>query len=102
MQANSWVRQVLPNMPPADERSVCDRSGMLKRLSAHLINCFAAGRLNRLLMLLTDRKWRKKWAMKGFPAEDYDLAFKTTLHISKNHPANYQKRILAELSLKDK
>ncbi len=27
----------------------------------------------------------------------YDMAFKTTPYVSKNHPENYQKKILAQL-----
>jgi hypothetical protein len=54
--------------------------------------------LNRFFMKLTDRKWRKKWQKRGYPQEDYALAFKTTPHISKNHPKNYQKLILKQLN----
>lgn len=50
--------------------------------------------LNVFLMKLTDNKWRKKWQKKNFPEEEYDLCFKTTEYVSKNHPKNYQKRIL--------
>lgn len=50
--------------------------------------------LNLFLMRLTDNKWRKKWRKKNFPEEEYDLCFKTTEYVSKNHPKNYQKRIL--------
>lgn len=53
--------------------------------------------LNCWLMKLTDRKWRKKWQKRGYPMEDYGLAFKTTPYISKNHPKNYQKNILNQL-----
>lgn len=53
--------------------------------------------LNRLLMSWTDSRWRKKWKKKGYPMEDYPLAFKTTPYISKNHPKNYQKTILKQL-----
>jgi hypothetical protein len=45
-------------------------------------------------MNLTNNKWRKKWARKNFPMEAYDLAFKTRLHVSKNHDKNYQEKIL--------
>ncbi len=53
--------------------------------------------LNLLLMSWTNSKWRSKWKKKGYPMEDYGLAFKTTPYISKNHPKNYQKTILKQL-----
>jgi hypothetical protein len=31
--------------------------------------------------------------------EDYDLAMKTRWYVSKNHPANYQKKVLRQLKL---
>lgn len=50
--------------------------------------------LNLMLMRLTDAKWKKKWKKKSFPDEEYELCFKTTAYVSKNHPKNYQKRVL--------
>lgn len=52
---------------------------------------------NLFFMKLTDEKWKKKWKKKGYPMEDYPLAFKTTPYVSKNHPKNYQKKILNQL-----
>jgi hypothetical protein len=53
--------------------------------------------LNRLLMKWTDLKWRRKWAKRGYPMEDYDIAMKTTPYVSKNHPKNFQKQLLENL-----
>jgi len=63
-----------------------------------IINLFAPGKLNKYLMILTDKKWKRKWAKRNYPMNQYTQAFKTTLHISKNHPANYQKRVLEALA----
>ncbi len=53
--------------------------------------------LNIFLMKLTDRKWKRKWEKRGYPMNDYELALKTTPYVSKNHPKNYQKKILEQL-----
>lgn len=100
VQANSWATCTLPNRRFADASGVVDRNGLGKRILTGLINLLYPAGLNRFFMWLTDTKWRRKWARKGYPAADYPLAFKTTLHVSKNHPANYQKRILDELKPK--
>jgi len=47
-----------------------------------------------LLFDYTNKSWRKKWTKKGYNMEDYDLAFKTRLNVSKNHPKNHQKLVL--------
>jgi hypothetical protein len=101
IDANSWVRQFLPNYRRDEMAPIHDGNSLLKRLFSGLIGILNPSVLNRFLMQVTDQKWRRKWARKGYPAEDYNLAFKTTLHISKNHPANYQKRILEALSRKE-
>jgi hypothetical protein len=70
-------------------------------VTSGVIDVLQPGSVNRMLMRMTDTKWQKKWARKGYPAEDYDLAFKTRINISKNHKANYQKRLLEALRPKE-
>jgi hypothetical protein len=95
--ANSWVGKFLPNYV-YDKEPASNCSGLFKKLCASFINLLPAVIFNRVLMQFTDAKWRRKWARKRFPAEDYDLAFKTRINISKNHHLNYQKRVLSALS----
>lgn len=101
LKANAWIHHFLPNQKPVTETEVDDRQGWIKKSWSGLINLLHPSGVNRLLMRLTDAKWRRKWAGKGYPAEDYNLAFRTTINISKNHPANYQKRILEGLKTKN-
>jgi hypothetical protein len=49
-------------------------------------------------MKLTDRKWRRKWKRKGFDMDQYEKAFLTTVHISKNHPMDYENKVLTDLN----
>ena len=49
-------------------------------------------------MKFTDKRWRKKWEEKGYPMEEYDLAFKTKLYVSKNHSGNFQKKVLNHIN----
>ncbi|MCD6064284.1 MAG: hypothetical protein K0R82_2195, partial [Flavipsychrobacter sp.] len=68
-------------------------------LSEKFIDLLAASYLNKGLMTITDTWWRYKWQRKNYPMEDYDLAMKTRWYVSKNHPANYQKKVLRQLKL---
>lgn len=99
IQANDWTRTIMPNNHNSTNvtAQVKDRKSLLSRLSEKVLNLFAPGSVNHSLMKLTDSKWRRKWARKDYPQDDYGLAFKTTLHISKNHAANYQKKILEQI-----
>lgn len=94
-----WVKEYLPNETfNEDNRFVLPaRSQTRKSIIEYVINLFFPEKLNRFLMKMTDRKWRRKWKKKKYPMENYDQAFYTTEHISKNHPANYQSQILTAL-----
>ncbi len=98
--ANPWVFQFLPNSGKnADLAWMCRTgNGWGKSIAEGILGLLAPERLNRLLMRLTDRKWRRKWARRGFPMAEYDEAFRTTLHLSKNHPANFRKQVLTALA----
>lgn len=98
-EANPWVLQFLPNSGRNPDQDWLCRTGNHwgKSAAETMLGLLAPDRLNRLLMRLTDRKWRRKWARRGFPMEEYDEAFRTTLHLSKNHPANFRKQVLTAL-----
>jgi hypothetical protein len=98
MKANKdWLNSQLPNFPPQGTVSTNSVS-FRNRLSTLVAECCASDRLNAALMQLTDRRWRKKWEKRNFAQEDYDLAFKTRINVSKNHRHNYQKKLLSNLN----
>ncbi len=94
--ANKWRHNHLPNgyKPYFATGKVNNGMPWFKKLAEAVLGVFMPGKMNTFFMRLTDKWWRRKWARKNYPADQYELAFKTTLHHSKNHPANYQKKIL--------
>lgn len=98
--ANLWTADYLPNHPGPDEHGLMTRAGygMGKRLLEGFIDLLWPVMLNRALMNVTDRKWRRKWGRRGYPAGEYDKAFLTSLHVSKNHPDDYEKKVLENLA----
>ncbi|XZF13662.1 hypothetical protein ACTHGU_17920 [Chitinophagaceae bacterium MMS25-I14] len=100
--ANQWVDDMLPNTRgwSNQKETLQDRKSWFSRAFTAIADFLMPDAVNSFLMKLTDRKWHRKWDRKGYPQEDYRLAFKTTLHISKNHPANYQKKILEQINKK--
>lgn len=90
-----WMNKVLPNYQYKQGSDV-------KELHVYwlfkIFELLGSERLNSFLMHWTDKKWRRKWKRKNYPAEDYELAFKTRINISKNHLHNYQKKLLDYLS----
>ena len=74
----------------SDADIIYDNNNIVKKVLEFFGDHLFPTVLNKKLMSLTDIKWRKKWSRKNYPMEDYNIAFKTTLHVSKNHPANHQ------------
>ena len=52
-----------------------------------------ASPLDKFFMHLSLRRWKRLYENQ-FDEKEFQLAFKTRRHVSKNHPNNYQKKIL--------
>lgn len=89
-----WINSVLPNY---HFKHTITKQKLNQTFLSRLIEQFSTDKLDNWLMKWTDKKWRKKWARKNYPHEDYELAFKTRKNISKNHLHNYQKKLLEHL-----
>jgi len=101
LSSNNWIHSFFPNNKLcADTNIKTEPVRFGKKFLEFIFDHLFPRKLNKALMKLTDLKWRNKWARKDFPMEDYDLAFKTTLHVSKNHPLNHQKKVLEHLKKK--
>jgi len=88
---NDWIHSFLPNFCSQSQSQDIQRPKLVKRALEYVLS---SKKLNNLLMNVTDRRWRNKWQKKGYDHKEYELAFKTQLYVSKNHPGNYQKKIL--------
>ncbi|NJM25867.1 MAG: hypothetical protein HC859_10680 [Bacteroidia bacterium] len=50
------------------------------------------GWLDRLCMKLTQRRWRRHYTA-SYSKHDMEVAFRSTRHVSKNHPNHYQQKV---------
>lgn len=100
---NSWVNTFLPNHPGIGNFSymISNRKQFFKGIFERILNVLAPEKFNSWLMNVTDRKWRKKWSNSGYSEQEYDRAFQTEIHISKNHPMDYEKKVLESLPEKE-
>jgi hypothetical protein len=91
--ANPWIKQFFPNFKPRNtgEGQVAEAT-FPSRIIEPMLSRFGQ-RLDSFFMRMTSRRWRKMYGNE-YGKKDFDIAFKTKKHVSKNHPKNYQKRIL--------
>ena len=92
-----WLTNIYPNIKWDLEQTTEAPKLGLKTILEGTIDLLFPKMINSMLMRITDSWWRFKWRKRNYPMEDYDLAMKTKWYVSKNHPANYQKKILEKL-----
>ena len=97
---NTWIREYLPNHPGQKNFDfvIGERKHRGKKFLELVLNLFFPRQMNKMWMKLTDRKWRRKWKRHGYSRDDYERAFYTTVHVSKNHPVDYEKKVLELLA----
>jgi len=100
MNKNPWFVEFLPNHSGKLNTTylVPERKRRIKIAVEFLFNHLSLDQLNRRLMKITDRKWRRKWRHQNFTKEEYHQALQTEIHISKNHPDNCEKLVLDSIA----
>lgn len=93
MNANTWVRDFLPNHRVVNNIESKEEEPRLKKFYEGLLNILIPSLTNTILMNLTLRRWKRLYAKK-YDSGDFKIAFKTKKNESKNHPNYYQKRVM--------
>jgi hypothetical protein len=90
---NPWVTSAFPNFQPLSTRGVEEhKSGFVKKFVEKLFNVFFPDRLESYFKRITMRRWKKIYEKK-YSDPDFQIAFKSREHVSKNHPNHYQKKV---------
>lgn len=93
-QTNSWVTEIFPNYHPRSIDGVPPsiQTGM-RKLIEKLIDIFFGNVVNKFFMSLTLGRWKRLYR-KNYSEADFEVAFKTKKHVSKNHPKHYQRKVV--------
>ena len=100
MKENRWFNDFIPNHTGIENYQYLlkERKQRLKKLLENILDLGFPEKMNHFFMDITYRKWRRKWKRQEYPEEDYNRAFLTNLHVSKNHPDDYEKKVMTRLS----
>jgi hypothetical protein len=98
---NAWVREILPHtrekiMKGGPGRDV---NGLLKRLMENALSSNIGYWLEEKFMRLTQLRWRRRYG-KRLSSDDFAIAFKSKDYVSKNHPDNFQRKVMERYQLK--
>lgn len=92
---NAWVREILPN---AQEKTTNgglghDTNNRLKGSLEYVLDSSIGSWLEKKFMSLTQLRWRRRYERTLSP-DDFEIAFKSKGYVSKNHPDNFQRKVL--------
>jgi hypothetical protein len=90
----SWLMEYFPNFKPRPSLDVpLHQNSLFKGIIESIFNLMAGKFLNSFFMRLTRRRWQQLYAS-SYPADDFNVAFKTKEYVSKNHPRHFQKKVM--------
>jgi hypothetical protein len=94
-QKNShWLASYFPNFSPRHAENVPRyQLHFGKKLMEKVIDLFFGNVVERLIMQMALRRWGRLYREK-YASHDFKIAFKTKKHVSKNHPRNFQKKVM--------
>lgn len=93
-RANPWLKRFFPNYIPRQIANVpLSKLSSLKRFLEKFLNIIFGTRLERYFQKKTLSRWKNQY-QKNYSATDFKVAFKSKSYASKNHPRNFQKKIM--------
>jgi hypothetical protein len=93
IQANTWIKDFLPNFRPRHSEHVpSGRKNFVKKIFEYMLSFTVGDWIDRYFMNITGKRWKKIYHNQ-YVKKDFDIAFKTKPHTSKNHPNHFQKKV---------
>jgi hypothetical protein len=91
---NEWLFKFFPNYKPKKTDTTDEISPrMLKGALENFLKYKLWDRAEKYFMKITLRRWRRLYEDK-YHADDFNIAFTTNEHVSKNHPNHFQKKVM--------
>ncbi len=96
LKANTWASPYFPNKPPTKTSTIRNtEKSSLSKLIQRIFDGSLGLTLDKFLQKITLKKWVRKF--KHLAKEDFNIAMKSTRHVSKHHPQNYQNKVITRL-----
>lgn len=97
LEANAWASPYFPNKPSPKTSTIRDtQKNSLSKMIQRIFNGSLGLTVDKFLQKMTLKKWVRKF--KHLAKEDFDIAMKSTRHVSKHHPQNYQNKVITRLN----
>jgi hypothetical protein len=95
-----WLIGFFPNYKPRAIDHVPEfHRSKTQKFAEWVINILGGNLWEKFCMRLTLKYWQSQYAKK-YTADDFHVAFKTKSYVSKNHPRNFQKKVMERYAQK--
>lgn len=95
---NQWAYSYFPNIEPIDFSKINDTNKSFFSKAIELAcNTSIGNYFDSFFRQITLKKWHSKFG--NLASEDFKVAMKSTKHVSKHHPQNFQKKVIDRLNL---
>jgi hypothetical protein len=95
---NSWVKMHFNHFNPNLNNTSEIKKNPIAQNLEYLLNNKVGDAIDYFFRKITLRKWQAKFGY--LSEEDFKIALKSTKHISKHHPSNFQKKVIVSLNNK--
>jgi predicted nucleotidyltransferase len=93
---NSWVKLYLPNHSMKISYASDTNSTLLKRFLEVIFENWIGALIDKLLMRITRKRWRKKTRNGKLNSRGIIMSMKVGSHYAKPHPDNFQIKLITE------
>lgn len=94
IETNGWLKNVFPNFVSKPiEHVLGSTTKGFKKVAEALINNFFAVYIESFFRSLTLKRWKKLYE-RDYSKKDFDIAFKSKTYASKNHPQDFQRKVM--------
>ena len=99
-EQNQWAHSFLPNKKTDDglKNLLPVKKPLFSKSIEFILNTQLGDFLDYLFMRITYKKWKVKFD--DLDEKQFNVAMKTTQNVSKHHPNNFQKQVIARLNQK--
>lgn len=92
-RSNPWLKNIFPNYRPRSVEDIpSSKRNLLKKLLEKMLNNSFGEALDAFFLRLTLGRWKKIY-QKEYAESDFNIAFKSRKHASKNHPRHFQRKV---------
>ncbi len=95
-EANNWVHDFFPAHPNALEAEIEIEKSFVCKCFEKIFNSKAGDVIDKWLMTVTDKRWKKKTAKGKLNANNIKVGMMVNRHFSKPDPKNFQEKVLQQ------